>query len=182
MKQQWTYSIFRGLGIKTSEAGGRQANAPGLTDAALEQAYRELLLENQVLTESNRRLHDRLARAESGLVDTPASRQLIRAQRDALTDRSRQLRELHYANRTLQRERQKLQDNNRRLAEKLARQAASVRPLERQLEASQAEVVTLKQQLGDQRRELATLTDRYYQLQARIDPALSADRVVKVDF
>jgi len=182
MKQQWTYSIFRGLGKSSSDVRGTPADAATPTDSGLEHAYRELLLENQVLTESNRRLHDRLARAESGLVDTPASRQLIRAQRDALTDRSHKLREMLYANKTLQREQQKLQDNNRRLGEKLARQTAAVRPLEQQLEASQAEVVTLKQQLAEQRRELAMLTDRYYQLQARMDPALSADRVVKVDF
>ena len=182
MKQQWTYSLFRGLGAGAQSNAENAGAGTRLVGSKLEQAYRDLLLENQVLTESNRRLHDRLVHAENGLVDTPASRQLIRAQRNALIDRSRELREQQYANKTLQREHQQLKDSNRRMAEKLAKQAAAAEAMKRQLASSLAEAESLKQELTQSRRKEAMLTDRYYQLQARLDPALSADRVVKVDF
>jgi chromosome segregation ATPase len=148
--------------------------------AELEQAYRELLLENQVLLESNHRLHERLARAEGGLSESPAAKQLIRMQRDALADRSRQLREAQYANHALRRRYRKLQEETRRLAEALSRRSRDVPGLKDQVAASQNEANELRQQLAKAKGELAMLTDRYYQLQARIDPALSADRVVNL--
>jgi chromosome segregation ATPase len=164
-------------------------NGEAATDAssvkngiALEQAYRDLLLENQVLVESNRRLHERLARAEGGQAESPAAQQLIRTQRNALADRSHQLREATYANKELRRRYAKLQEETRRLAEAHAQRATTTPRLESELAASQKQVRDLQEELRRVKVELATLTDRYYQLQARIDPAVSADRVVNGDF
>lgn len=179
MRSYRRFSIFRGFGRASSD-GSESATAP--SGSALEQAYRDLLLENQVLSESNRSLHERLARAEEGLEESPAARQLIRAQRAAITERTHKLRELQYANTDLQRRQRKLLTQNRRLEQMLARKAAEAEPLAGQLKASQREVSELQQKLAEQRRELAMLTDRYYQLQSRVDPALSADRVINADF
>jgi predicted RNase H-like nuclease (RuvC/YqgF family) len=175
MRSYRSFSIFRGF-ARGASAGGESATTP--SGSALEQAYRELLLENQVLTESNQRLHERLARAEDGLEESPAARQLIRAQRAAITERTHKLRELQYANTELQRQQRKVLEQNRRLQENLAGQTAEAG----QLEARDREISALQQQLVEKRRELAMLTDRYYQLQSRIDPALSADRVINADF
>lgn len=159
-----------------------KATVGGLAGAELEQAYRDLLLENQVLIESNHRLHERLARAESGLSDSPAAKQLIRTQRDALADSSRKLREAQYENQNLRRRYRKLQDETRKLAEALSGRSTDVPKLKAQLTASRKEATEVRQQLVEAKRELAMLTDRYYQLQARIDPALSADRVINAEF
>ena len=148
----------------------------------LEQAYRDLLLENQVLVESNRRLHERLARAEGGQSESPAAQQLIRTQRNALAERSHQLREANYANKELRRRYAKLQEETRRLAEAHAQRATTTPRLKSALAASEKQARELQDELRRVRTELATLTDRYYQLQARIDPAVSADRVVNGDF
>mgnify|MGYP000246471607 CR=1 FL=1 len=69
------------------DAAGRE-----LKGDALEQAYRDLILENQLLVDSNQRLHQRIAQIEAGLSESPAAKQLIRAQRNALAERSRELR------------------------------------------------------------------------------------------
>ena len=179
MKQPSSYSIF---GRSFSRTGDQKVAEPPLSGSDLERAYRQLLLDHQVLTESNQRLLERVERAEKGQGESPAARQLIRAQRDALADRSRQLRELQYANKSLQREKDKLSETNRLLKERLARTAADGAPLARELDAARREIEELKGQLMEKRRELALLTDRYYQLQSRVDPALSADRVINAEF
>lgn len=182
MKRSGNGSLIAKFRKVTSGGDAQGAASSAMTGIALEQAYRDLLLENQVLVESNRRLHERLARAESGLTESPAAKQLIRTQRNALADRSHQLREAEYANQELRRRFAKLQDETRRLAEANARRATTAPRLKSELAASQKQTDVLREELGKAKRELALLTDRYYQLQARIDPAVSADRVINADF
>lgn len=182
MKTKRGFSVFRGFSRQPKTASADVHSVPTLHGAALEDAYRNLLLENQMLTESNDRLHARLAEAEAGLGESPAAKQLIQAQRSALVERTHKLRELQYANKTLERERDKLRLSHRRLKTQLRDATAAVQPLSQRLEDQQREVATLKQQLTEKRRELAMLTDRYYQLQSRVDPKLSADRVINADF
>jgi seryl-tRNA synthetase len=136
----------------------------------LEQAYRELMLENQVLTESNERLHERLARQESGLEESPAARQLIRAQRNALAERSHKLRELEYENQKLKRDQKKLIEENRKLAASLARHMQDIQPLLHQEETSRRELANAKSALRAKTNELLKLTDKYYQLEAKTTP------------
>ena len=182
MEPKSGFSVFRGLVRRPKGERGDASSSETLHGASLEDAYRNLLLENQMLTESNLRLHDRLARAEAGLGESPAERQLIQAQRNALVERTHMLREMQYAKKTLERERDKMKLENSRLRERLARSMAAVQPLSKKLKDQQLEIETLEQQLVEKRRELAMLTDRYYQLQSRVDPQLSADRVINADF
>lgn len=178
MKQWGNYSIFGRSFSRTNDG----VVGPQLAGSDLERAYRQLLLDHQVLIESNQRLLDRVERAEKGQGESPAARQLIRAQRDALADRSRQLRESQYVNKSLQRENDRLTEVNRSLEEQLARASAETAPLAEELDATRRELEVLREELVDKRRELALLTDRYYQLQSKLDPALSADRVINAEF
>ena len=147
------------------------ADAPiKLKGSALEQAYRDLLLENQVLAESNMRLHDRLARRDSGAEESPAARELIRAQRNALAERSHRLRELEYENKKLKRQHKKLYDENRRLSASLSKHMQDIQPLLRRQELSRLELVQAQEKLREKSSALAQLTDKYYQLEARSKP------------
>jgi len=148
----------------------RESTAVKLTGTALEQAYRDLMLENQVLAESNQRLHERLMRQEEGLEDSPATRQLVRAQRNALAERSHRLRELEYENQTLKRDQKKLVDENRKLAASLARHMQDIQPLLHQEEVSRQKLVEAKAALRSKTNELLKLTDKYYQLEAKTSP------------
>lgn len=132
----------------------------------LEQAYRDLLVENQMLLESNKRLHERLARRDIGSEDSPATRELVRAQREALAERSHRLREIEYENKCLQRKQKKLYEENQRLA----KHVEDIRPLLRREELSRLELENAKAELREKSGELAKLTDKYYQLQARTKP------------
>jgi chromosome segregation ATPase len=163
-------------------SGSRAASTERRAQNGLQRAYRDLLLENQVLTEGQRRLSERLERAEKRLAESPTAQRLIRTQREALTDKSLKLRQQELLNRRLDERCRDLQRDYRRQRKRLEREAAARQDLERQLEFSVQTSATLEQQLVAARRDLATLTDRYYQLQARIDPALSSDRVVTADF
>ena len=104
--------FISGKSTASSSGGGassaidEQLAAAGTTlkGTELEQAYRALILENHVLAETNERLHERLTRIEAGLEESPAAKQLIRAQRNALAERSHRLREAHYENLKLKRE------------------------------------------------------------------------------
>jgi len=148
--------------------------APPLTGAALEQAYRDLMLENQVLNETNERLHERLARIESGLEESPAAKQLIRAQRNALAERSHRLREVQYENLNLKREHKKLVRENQKLSADLARHMRDIQPLLQQEELRRRELEEAKAALREKSNALARLTDKYYQLEARSKPRSSA--------
>lgn len=141
-----------------------------LKGSELEQAYRNLLLENQVLAEGNERLHERIARLESGLEESPSARQLIRAQRNALADRSHRLRELDYDNKKLRRNKKKLLEENRRLSDLLARKVQEMKPMARKLKSDRQEMEQMQAALAEKSRELARLQDKYYQLLARIEP------------
>ncbi len=184
MKKDGKKSLLSRLGRKGKERDGSSAAAevPKLTGAALEQAYRELLLENQVLVESNLRLHERLSRRDSGVEDSPATRELVRAQRNALTDRSHQLREARYENDQLRRKQQKLYEENRRLSASLAKHMEDIQPLLRREELSRRELADAQEKLRQKKGELATLTDRYYQLEARSKPQPPPSSAANSDF
>ena len=154
---------------KLPEGDGKIVDDSGLplSGDSLEKAYRDLLLENQVLVESNARLHDRLARRDSGLEESPAARELIRAQRNALAERSHRLRELEYENKQIKRQQKKLYEENRRLSASLAKHMEDIQPLLRREELGRRELEQAKQQLREKTGELHKLTDKYYQLQAR---------------
>lgn len=174
MKKNGKKSLFSRLthaGSERVEPAVTDAKAPmPLTGSALEQAYRELMLENQVLVESNMRLHERLARRENGLEDSPATRELVRAQRNALADRSHQLREARYENEQLKRKQKKLYEENRRLSASLAKHMEDIQPLLRREEISRRELAEAQEKLRQKSGELAKLTDKYYQLEARSKP------------
>lgn len=157
----------------TAAATGRHKAAlagSGLKGAELEQAYRDLMLENQVLAESNERLHERLARVEAGLEESPAAKQLIRAQRNALAERSHRLREVQYENLGLKREQKRLVEENRKLSASLSRHMQDIQPILNQEKLSQRELEEAKASLREKANELAKLTHKYYQLEARSKP------------
>jgi myosin heavy subunit len=153
----------------TVEQQGPPAGTP-LKGSALEQAYRELMLENHVLAETNERLHERLARIEANIEESPAAKQLIRAQRNALAERSHRLREVQYENLHLKREKNKLVEENQKLASSLARHMQDIQPLLNQEQISRRELEEAKAALREKSNALARLTDRYYQLEARSKP------------
>lgn len=185
MKRHQGFSIFKRLFVRRL-ADARppepigDADPPGpmppqgaharLGGISLEQAYRDLLLENQMLAESNEHLHERLSRRERGLEESPAARQLIDAQRKLLAERSRRLRELEFESKRLKRERNRLVEENRRLAASLTRHMQDMQPLLRKQEDSRRELEEVKAALRDKTTELLRLTDKYYQLEARSDP------------
>lgn len=146
--------------------GAAVASAP-LAGASLEQAYRALLLEKQLLAETNQRLIERLARRERGMEESPAAQELLRAQRNALAERSGRMRELEYENKQLKRERRSLLEENRRLSASLARHMQDIQPLLRKEELSRRELADAQAALREKTSELLRLTDKYYQLEAR---------------
>ena len=156
--------------IKRGQGTVAETGSTGLKGAALEQAYRELMLENQLLVESNEHLHERLARMEAGLEESPAAKQLIRAQRNALAERSHRLREVQYENLNLKREQKKLVKENQKLAASLARHMQDIQPLLNQEQLSRRELEEAKAALRKKSDQLARLTDKYYQLEARSKP------------
>ena len=128
------------------------------------------MLENHVLAETNERLHERLARIEANIEESPAAKQLIRAQRNALAERSHRLREVQYENLHLKREKNKLVEENQKLASSLARHMQDIQPLLNQEQISRRELEEAKAALREKSNALARLTDRYYQLEARSKP------------
>ncbi len=184
MKKDGKRSLFSRLTRTGNERdeSSRAAEVPKLTGSALEQAYRELLLENQVLVESNLRLHERLARRERGAEDSPATRELIRAQRNALADRSHQLREARYENEQLRRKHKKLYEENRSLSASLAKHMEDIQPLLRREELSRRELAEAQEILRQKKGELATLTHKYYQLEARSKPQPPPSSAANSDF
>ena len=154
----------------------------GLKGTALEQAYRELMLENQLLLESNEHLHERISRIEAGLEESPAAKQLIRAQRNALAERSHRLREVQYENINLKREQKKLVKENQKLAASLARRMQDVQPLLNREQLSRRELEEAKAALRKKSDELAKLTHKYYQLEARSKPRRRSGSAVNSRF
>lgn len=170
MKDRRRMSLIHRFFVRSSEAvQALPEDAAGreLKGDALEQAYRDLILENQLLVDSNQRLHQRIAQIEAGLSESPAAKQLIRAQRNALAERSRELREVQYENLRLKREQKRMHAENRKLAASLARHMQDIQPLLHKEELSRRELEEAKAALREKSNELAKLTDKYYQLEAR---------------
>ncbi len=163
MKRNRGYSIFGASATSPERDGGGK-----LKGSRLEQAYRDLLLENQVLAESNQRLYERLSRHEVGIEESPIAGELMRVQRDALVERSRHMRELAYQTKNFEREKQRLLANNSRLAAALAQREAQIRKLHQRQETDALALTEAKLALREARNELAKITDRYYQLEARM--------------
>ena len=176
MKRNRGFSFFRVRGLKRkppfyAEPVGDQVLRDGpvkLTGSALEQAYRALLLENQVLQETNQRLHERLASQERGLEDSPAAKELIRSQRNALVEKSHRLRELEYESKQLQREKKKLLTSNHQLSVGLAQKVDELKALVKSQDADGLALAEAKMALRETKNELAKLTDKYYQLEAQL--------------
>jgi hypothetical protein len=179
MKRDQGFSLLgRLVGGKASAPGGDAAGRAGamqvpvepapapLSGSALEQAYRDLLLENQVLAETNQRLHERLLHRQQGAEESPATRELIQAQRHALAERSRRMRELEYENKQLKREQKSLINENRQLSATLARQMQDIQPLLKKEAASRRELEETKAALREKTNQLLRLTDQFYQLKA----------------
>ena len=198
MKRNGRNSLFKRLLSRESTAAGAGAHSTGhaqgtsvspqpsvaggaerrLSGAELEQAYRNLMMENLVLSESNQRLHERLARREEGLEESPAARELIRAQRNALAERSHRMRELEYENKQLQRERKKWIEENERLLGRLQQlEGADQRGAE-----YRRELAEVKAALRAKTNELLTMTDRYYQLEARLTISVPTTSAANGDF
>ena len=138
-----------------------------MAGAALEKAYRDLLMQNQILSQSNARLQEQLAEQASGVAESPAAKQLIRAQRDALVERSRRLREVEYDLKQIQRLKDRLVEENRRLQ----RQLSDFHPVLRREEQNRRELAETKTALREKTNELLCLQDKYFQLEARLEPA-----------
>jgi len=153
-----------------------------MTPSELEQAYRNLMMENIVLTDSNERLHQRLARLERGLEESPAAKQLIRAQRNALAERSHRLRQLEYQNKQLQREQKRIRDENRRLRERLERLAPGQQEQRYDYETCLQELAEARAALRRKDHEMLDLTDRYYRLQADRSPVLPSTPAANGEF
>ncbi len=154
----------------------------GLSPSELEQAYRNLLMENLVLVESNQRLHDRLARQDAGLEDSPATRQLLQAQRNALAERSHRLRELEYENKQLARKYRKLSEQHQLLLGQGAGGHDEAARLRRELDDCKAELADARAALREKSGALLQLTDRYYQLEARLKMRLPTTQAANGDF
>ena len=153
-----------------------------LKGADLEQAYRDLLLENQVLAESNERLHDKLARREGGQEETAAIQELLRAQRNALVERSHRLRELEYEHKNLQRQHKKVVEENRRLTASLEHRAQDVRPILQREAQLRRELEQARAELQQKNQELLRLTDKYYQLASRLKAGSTPTSAANGDF
>lgn len=180
MKQPWTETILRDR-EKPREPLSDQAR-PALTGATLEQAYRELLLQNQLLLDTNQRLQAQLSEVEGRRTAAPIENQLIRDQRNIIAERSHELRQQQYACKMLQRERDHLQQSNSRLAEQSAKLGAEKEALKQQLAAAQTLNGSLQREVAEKNNDLVTLSERHYRLQAELDPTMDTRRVVNVDF
>ncbi len=137
------------------------------TRETLEEAYRELLVEHQVVTETNARLHQRLAEQAEGMEDSPAAKRLISAQRKALVERSRVQRALGYENKRLQLEQRKLVEELQSLRTRISHQVGELQKLREQVAAQRAELSETKALLRGKSDELDALTAKYQQLMSR---------------
>ncbi len=169
MKRERRLSLRRLVGRdqQTDAMPDADADAKRMAGATLEKAYRDLLVQNQILSESNARLQEQLADQAGGVAESPAAKQLIRAQRDALVERSRRLREVEYELKQMQRLKDKLVEENRRLQ----RQLSDFRPVLRREEQNRRELAAAKAALREKTNELLCLKDKYFQLEARLKPA-----------
>lgn len=145
------------------------ASSPPLTGDDLEQAYRQLLVENQILRENNQQLGNTLERENVAKDGLDTAEQLIRAQRNALAERSHRMREIEYAYKNLLREQKKQAETNRQLRAQLERLVKEAQALRRQHDATVTELKDARALLDDRNDELARMTERYFQLEAAIE-------------
>lgn len=155
-------SLGGDAGLRPARRDPPAPGARGLSGDELEQAYRQLLLEYQVLAESNERLHQRLAQREAGVADSPATQGLLRAQRNALVERSHRLRELEYENKLLQRQHQKLVEENRRLSARLAQRSGDE-------QAAREREANLRRELGVVQAALRKKSTELAAIKARLE-------------
>jgi chromosome segregation ATPase len=135
----------------------------------LERAYRALLVENQMLRESNDQLGMALEEQDGLERDLQQAEQLIVAQRNALAERAHRLRGIEFDNKSLLRSQRKLKETQAELEAKLGRQVKEARLLRERLKASTEALEQVRSELRAKDGELAKLTDRYYQLEAVIE-------------
>lgn len=153
-----------------------------LTPSELEQAYRNLLLENLTLVESNQRLQERLRRQDADAEDSPATSQSIQALRNELAERSNRLRQLEYDNKRLERVHKRLAEHHQRLLVERASRQVEVERLRSELELRGQELADTKAMLRDKAAKVLQLTDRCFQLEARLQDRLAARQAANSDF
>lgn len=135
----------------------------------LEHAYRELLLENQMLRETNDQLGMALEQQDGLERDLQQAEQLIIAQRDALAERARRMRETEFENKSLLRSQRKLKDREAEIQTRLERQLEEARSLRGRLKATTGTLEHARAELHEKEAELAKLADRCYQLEAVLE-------------
>jgi DNA repair exonuclease SbcCD ATPase subunit len=158
-----------GLSAKMSLQQRLEALPPSLSGEALEDAYRKLLVENVMLREHNQELGQTLEREHVVEHGAEAAEQLIRAQRNALAERSHRMREIEYAYKRILRERKKQDETNQQLQGQLERLVTEAQSLRRQHAAMIAELKETRSKLDDKNDELIKMTARYDQLEAAIE-------------
>ncbi|MCB1775243.1 MAG: hypothetical protein KDI88_16645 [Gammaproteobacteria bacterium] len=152
--------------ILAQKSGAGQAPLKG---ADLEQAYRNLLVEVQMLRQHNLELGVTLERQSLEQSDAQAADQLIRAQRNALAERSRRMREAEFDNKKLQRAQKKLQAEYQQLHVQLERHVKQVQILQQRYHACSNELRDTRADLEAKQGELNAMTERYYQLESAIE-------------
>lgn len=158
------------------------ASIDRLSADELEEAYRTLLLENQVLAESNERLVERLARRQHGVEDARTTQELLRTQRNALVERSHRLREVEYENKQLRRQQKKLAEENNRLKLDLERQRGEARALAQREQACRQELAQVQAALREKAGELAMLRERQHRLESRLHLQQAPSSAANGDF
>jgi hypothetical protein len=152
--------------VLAQQGTGPQTSLKG---EGLEQAYRELLVEVQMLRQHNLEMGVALEKQHLEQEDSSASEQLIRAQRNALAERSRRLRETEYENKKLLREHKKLAEDNRKLYLQLERHVKELHLLQQQHQNCQVALRDTRAALQGKESELLAFADRYRQLESAIE-------------
>jgi chromosome segregation ATPase len=140
-----------------------------LHGADLEQAYRELLVEVQMLRQHNVELGVALERQGLEQNNAAATDQLIRAQRSALAERSHRMREAEFENKKLVRAQKKIEADYQQLHAQLERHVKQVQMLQQRYHACSNELRDTRAELASKQGELEAMTDRYYQLESAIE-------------
>lgn len=135
----------------------------------LEKAYRELLLENQMLRETNDQLGMALEQQDSLERYLQQAENLILAQRNALAERARRMRETEFENKSLLRAQRRLKEQEAEIQTRLQRQVQEARTLRERLKSTTGVLEQARAALQAKEAELAKLTDRYYQLEAAVE-------------
>jgi chromosome segregation ATPase len=146
------------------EREARRAAAE-LTEQALEQAYRNLLVENLVLQETNDRLGAELAQGSDARDKAFTDQRLIVAQRNALAERGRRMRQVEYELKQIKRRCKRLLDEKARLEAGLAEQQNLIAALREKQRLYTRELDEAKVALSVKASEFRMLRDKYQTLQ-----------------